>query len=175
MRTIMTITGLALLVWTSSALGQGYAPYNSGNPAGLVDTWYRTYLGRGSLDDPGSLVWVDQLRQGFSPQAVQAGILSSDEYYFRNGGSIQGFIQGLYRDALGRSPTPRALDFWSRRAYTEDRKDLAYDMLTQNTAGGTLVAPPPPVPSYRDGERRRDRDRWYDEHDYRRPYYPFRR
>jgi len=180
MRTIMFLTGTALVCLTVSAPAQTYPP-NYANPSTLVDSWYRTYLGRGTEADPISRSWVDQLRQGFPPETVQAGILSSDEYYFRNGGTMQGFIQGLFRDTVGRAPSPSEMDFWLRRGYLEDRKDIAYEVLTQNPGSGVIAAPAPVAPRYpdRDWQWRRDRD-WSREwgrhdYDYRRPYYPYRR
>jgi hypothetical protein len=184
MRNILTFTAAALFCLPLSAAAQSYD-----DPMALVDSWYRAYLGRSALDDPGSAAWLNLLRQGNSPLAVQAGILASDEYYNRNGGTPQGYIQGLYRDALRRSPTPVDYDFWVRRAYTQDRTALSTELLTLNPGSGILVAPlPPPViiqdhdrrpdrvrELERERERRRDleRERERREHDYRRPVYPY--
>ena len=164
-----------------------------GDPAATVDAWYRTYLGRPAYDDPGSAGWVTQLYQGASPASVLSSILGSDEYFIRSGSSAAGFLQNLYRQIRGRLPTPSEQDFWLRRLYTQDRRAVAYEVLTQNPGSGIVVTPPPSVvvvpDRYREwlrGHERewaRERERHHGEHDqhhhvehdYRRPYYAYRR
>jgi hypothetical protein len=171
MRRILLFTAPALLCLAPFVPAQPPFP-GWGDPVSLVDSWYRTYLGRSSLQDPYSSVWVSQLQGGTPAEAVLAAILASDEYYNRSGSSIQGFIQSLFRDVLGRQPTPGEFDFWMRRAYTGDRKDIAYQLLTQNPGRATIAAPPPPPPGIPDRDRNRWRDRY--DYDYRRPYFPYR-
>jgi hypothetical protein len=135
------------------------------DPASLVENWYQVYLGRNASTDPGAILWENELRVG-------------------NGSTAQGYIEGLFRDVLGRQPTPAELDFWSRRMYTEDRRTIAYELLTQNPGAGVVVTPAaPPVVVRPDRDREHERhydprhrwDRGRDWHDYHRPHYPFRR
>jgi len=188
MRHLLILPALWLVGLPPAAPAQTY----SDDPAATVDAWYRTYLGRPAYDDPGSAGWVTQLYQGADPPSVLSGILGSDEYFNRSGNSMAGFIQNLYRQVRGRLPTASEQDFWLRRLYTQDRKGVAYEVLTQNPGSGTAVTPPSTVVVVperyqtwlrgheREWARERelhhwDRDHHHGEHDYRRPYYPYRR
>src|SRR5262245_22521632 len=91
----------------------GYSDY-AGDSQALVSSWYQRFLGR--PPDPGSATWVQQLQDGSAPDAVLAGILASDEYYRRSGGSPEGFVRKLFRDLTSRRPGPREADYWTRRA-----------------------------------------------------------
>jgi hypothetical protein len=164
-----------------------------GDPGSLVDSWYRTYLGRPA--DSGLTYWVNHLQQGDPPDSVLAGILGSDEYYKRGGGTPDGFVSLLFRDIVKRQPSPSEMDFWVRRQYTEDRQSVADEILTQNPgvwvgAGASVVPPPvattppvvvnpgvivtPGIDYYRYHDWVRDRHYDWDAHrgihDYRRPY-----
>jgi hypothetical protein len=167
----------------SAAQAQGY-----GDPASLVDYWYRTYLGR-APDPSGMATWVNALNQGQSADAVLSSILGNDEFYQRAGSTPEGFITLLFTDIVRQPPTPGDVDFWVRRLYTEDRHEVADELLTQHpgvwVGTGSVVAPPvPPVTPpavvvapglernrYQEWERdrRRDWDRHRDIHEYRRP------
>jgi hypothetical protein len=136
-----------------------------GDPMAMVDSWYRAYLGRTALRDPASAGWVNLLQQGGQPAQVLAGILGSPEYFNRVGGTMPAFIQAVYREAVGRPATPAELRFWLRRALTQSRRDIAFEILSQNPGAGMVVTLPAVVPG-------RPRDRWL--HDYRRPSFPFR-
>jgi hypothetical protein len=165
MRHLLILTTAVLLGQSSAAYAQ---PYD--NSVASVDSWYRTYLGRSALNDPGAAGWINLMRQGNTPTSVIAGILGTDEYYYRVGGTMPAFIQALYRQALQQPLSPSAYNFWLQRAYTEPRQQIAYEVLMLNGAGGPIAAPPPAivVPN-------RERERWrHQQYDYRRPYYPFR-
>jgi hypothetical protein len=153
-----------------------------GDTTSLVDSWYRTYLGR--APDPAMSGWVAQLNQGVPADRVLASILGSDEYYLRAGSTPQGFITRLYSDVLQRAPTPAELDYWVRRMYTTDRTAIADAVLTQNP--GVWVSTPTPAPpavatspavvpgrpsSHWDRDRHWDWDRYHDIHEYHRPGY----
>jgi hypothetical protein len=140
MKYLMTAALIAVGVggWTARA--------SAGAEAVLVDGWYRVHLGR--CADPGGLAgWVGQLRCA-GPEAVRAGILSSDEYYCRHGGTSEGFVTGLYREVLGREPDSREVDSWVcnlRRC--GDRRRLALDFLvaarTELALRAALASAPP--------------------------------
>jgi hypothetical protein len=116
-----------------------------GDPSSLVDYWYRTYLGRPA--DSGLTFWVNHLQQGDPPDSVLAGILGSDEYYKRAGGTPDGFVGLLFRDIVKRQPSPSEMDFWVRRQYTEDRQSVADEILTQNPGVWVGASPPVGVPA----------------------------
>ncbi len=179
MRHFLYLSAAALLCLTASRVdAQVY-----GDTTSLVDSWYRTYLGRPA--DPGMSGWVAQLNQGVPADRVLAGILGSDEYYMRSGSTPQGFITQLYSNILQRPPTPAELDYWVRRMYTTDRTTIADAILTQNpgvwvstpapAAPPPAVAPPVVVPGrpyyHWDRDRHWDWDRHHDIHEYHRPGY----
>jgi hypothetical protein len=169
----------AALFGTSAAAeaARRYPPMAPDQAASLVETWYQAYLGRSALNDPGSAGWIDALQRGTtSPEEVVAGLLGSPEFYGRAGNTMPGFVGLLFRNVVGRDPTPGEIDFWMRRAYTHDRIEIAREVLAQHP--GVAVAPPsvsvvptpavPPRPVYGPGGWR------HHEFEYRRPAYPYR-
>jgi hypothetical protein len=90
--------------------------------AAVVDGWYVRYLGRHG-DPYGVTGFVTALRAGtMSPERVEVAILGSPEYFARRGSNEEGFIIGLYRDVLGRTPhhvldQVHRLRFLGREAY----------------------------------------------------------
>jgi len=48
--------------------------------------------------------WIGQLKSGLSDEQLLAGFTSSPEYYLQAGGTDQAWLDGLYRDVLGRAP-----------------------------------------------------------------------
>jgi hypothetical protein len=169
MKRLILLAGAAVLAFAPAAPAQEPYLRDPGNAAALVDGWYQRFLGRTARTDRGSRMWVDQLVGGSSPEAVLAGILSSDEYYNRAQSRPEQFIRNLFRDVLQRQPNQREYDFWVRRAYAQDtedmktRQDIAYDFLSRNPGSWRTATAPEPEP----------RDRY--DYDYRRPYYPYRR
>jgi hypothetical protein len=95
-----------------------------------VDGWYQQYLHRppGNIDY-GKNDWADGLRNGTPPDAVLAGILGSEEYYGLAGGTPEGFVRQLFRDIVGRDPTRPEFRGWMRRLETQERSELAHDLL----------------------------------------------
>lgn len=73
-----------------------------------VESWYERYLGR--VAEPyGLSTHVALLCQGNAPVAVEASILSSQEYFDRNGCNDVGFVAALYRDVLGVAAAPQQI------------------------------------------------------------------
>jgi len=101
---------LALLMVPAFTGPASAQPYRV-QPRRLVDYWYQRFLDR-PANDEGAGAWVDDLRQGESPQKVLATILSSEEYFQKSGSTNRGFVANLYRDLAGRSPSPREVDHW---------------------------------------------------------------
>jgi hypothetical protein len=69
-----------------------------------IDNWYRQYLGR-RPDPTGVVGWTDMFRRGAPDEEVLGGILGSDEYFQRKGGSNREWVRGVYEDLLRRAPT----------------------------------------------------------------------
>lgn len=76
-----------------------------------VNDLYRTVLGR-DADSSGRSFWVGQVASGVRLEDVAAGFYASDEYFARKGGSNRTFIEGLYRDILGRTADAGGRDYW---------------------------------------------------------------
>jgi hypothetical protein len=169
MRHLCIFTIVVLLAQSSPVSAQVVA-----DPVTLVDSWYRMYLGRSALNDPGSAGWIYLLRRGTSPASVLAGILGSPEYFNRVGGTMPAFITAVYREVVGRPPTPGELRFWLRRAYTQSRRDIANEILAQNPGAGMVVTLPAAVAPPTGPSPGWPRDRWRHRDDYRRPFFPFR-
>jgi hypothetical protein len=104
------------------------APARADRAARMVTAWYQRYLDR-FPNDAGARDWVDQLRRGRDPLLVEAGILSSDEYWRRAGSNPIGWVDRLFRDTTGRPPSPWELRFWTDRARFADRERIAVEFL----------------------------------------------
>jgi HEAT repeats/Domain of unknown function (DUF4214) len=96
----------------------------------LVESWYQRYLGR-SGDRSGLATFAGMLARGVSAEDVQAGILASDEFWRRYGGTAPGFIRGLYESVLNRTPNRAEVDLWGRRynLLRGDRSRLAQEFV----------------------------------------------
>jgi hypothetical protein len=98
----LTLATAAVLMLGGAARGQFQPAYPPLNVPQVLNTWYTHYLGR-NVDQAGMDFWGPRLASR-NPQHVLAGILASDEYLNRNGGTPDGLVLGLYRDVLGRTP-----------------------------------------------------------------------
>jgi len=96
----------------------------------LVESWYQLYLHRAS-DGTGLRDFVDRLRRGVSPEAIQAEILASDEYYRLHGSRPRSWVAGLYADVLDRSPLQQEVQGWVRTLdrYGGSRQKTAEEFL----------------------------------------------
>lgn len=141
-----------LIVLVTLPASAQYGPIGPGRDAQrTVATWYQRFLGR--QPDAYAASWIQALQSGQDPNQVLSGILGSDEYFLRKGGTPRGFVVGLYQDVTGRAPTPQEEAFWAGQIYAGSRADIAYSILTRQ------------APSWDDHPL---------DHDYRRPYYRFR-
>jgi len=157
------LPALLLLVCALPSSGQygRYGDAGDRDAERTVHRWYERFLGR----DPDAYAGghVRALRAGTDPEQVLAGILGSDEYYRRAGGTPARFVSRLYVDAIGRRPTPGEEASGVRQLYHSSRVDVAYSILTRHAQ------------SWDDDDHDRDRGRdWSDRHDYRRPQYRYR-
>lgn len=78
----------------------------------LVTQYYRRFLRR-DPDAAALQAWSThpQLVAGH-PHVALAGILGSPEYFAKKGGNNSSFVWGLYRDVLGRDPSPSEVGGW---------------------------------------------------------------
>lgn len=92
-----------------------------------VRGWYRQFLDRDP--DPGARTWIQALRQGQDARQVLSGILASDEYYQKAGGTARRFVRQMYRDLTG--AVPRDGRYWNlvEQAEFGDRAEVADELL----------------------------------------------
>jgi hypothetical protein len=118
--TALVALGLAV----GPAAAQTQVHYN------LVQSYYQRFLQR-PADPAGLQMWATQMANGLPVEAVQAGILASDEYYQLQGSNPTGFIVGLYQDVLGRAPNDFEIQTWLNywNQVNGDRQQLASTFL----------------------------------------------
>jgi len=114
-----------------------------GRDVSVVQSWYQRYLGR-NPDRGGMETYVGQLQAGASPTELQARILGSDEFYRRWGNTSSGFINGVYRTALGQVPSRQAQLYWKRQLWRNpDREQVALGILESSGVSGSGEEPDP--------------------------------
>ena len=139
---ILVLGVLVALVFSPAVRG------GDGSDVGLVESWYRRYLGRGA-DPIGLHDHLRALRRGTPPLTVEAAILSSDEYYRRHGADPRGFVAGLFYDVLGRPPAPAELADWTAQVARRGRSRVAMQFLRDHHGdlrpSRPVALPPGPV------------------------------
>ena len=83
---------------------------------GLINNYFELYLGR-PADTASVMFYLEEMNEGLGSAGVIQQILSSDEFFLRSGQA--GFIDNLYLDLLGRSPTQPEAGFWKQQLYNE--------------------------------------------------------
>lgn len=76
-----------------------------------VSVLYRTVLGR-EAETSGRLGWVAAISRGMQLETVAAGIYGSTERFNISGATNRGYVEGLYRDILGRNADAGGLNDW---------------------------------------------------------------
>ncbi|MFM7291643.1 MAG: YbaY family lipoprotein, partial [Planctomycetia bacterium] len=90
-------------------LAQQAAPAaNAVAPAAQIQQWIQSYLGRPPRPYE-TEVWLADLQQGKSLTDVQAGILSSSEYFERQRSNRDLYVTDVFRQLYGTAPTPAQL------------------------------------------------------------------
>lgn len=69
----------------------------------LVQGYYKEYLGRQPSSSEVSY-WVNLLQSGWTDEQVQAGLLSSTEYWNRQGQNLSNYVKAVYEQVWGRDP-----------------------------------------------------------------------
>ncbi|MCU0962747.1 MAG: substrate-binding domain-containing protein [Pirellulaceae bacterium] len=87
------------LVWGSDGPGSEIVPYEQ------IVQWFERFLGRRPSSQELS-AWQSDLERGKSLADVQAGILSSSEFFERQQNDRDRFVDEVYRQLNGTAPTP---------------------------------------------------------------------
>lgn len=134
-----TGTGAELAWWQQAlALGETRGKIAMGflvsreRRSAQVDEWYRQYLGREA--DAGGLAWWLDVWQNQGEHAVQAGLLSSAEFFSRTAGTAQ-WLAELYRLLLLRAAAAHEIAWWEQRATTMGRVAVVRSFLASEEYG----------------------------------------
>lgn len=139
---------LAMLTVTTLTVSAGPAMAQTISYGDLVDSWYHRYLGR-RVDPIGRADHVRALRHGTPANVVEAAILSSPEYYLRNGNTPEGYVAALYRDVLGRRAGVTEFSAEVSNVITLGRNAVALQVMALRTPTVVVTSAPvvvsPPV------------------------------
>ncbi len=82
------------------------------NDSAFISQAYLTYLGRSAGADEVSY-WLPQMRAGaVTDEQLEAQFVGSPEYIAAHGGAEAGWVTGMYRDLLGRTPSSAEVNGW---------------------------------------------------------------
>jgi hypothetical protein len=104
-----------------------------------IGNYYIRFLGR-LADTDGMSYWQGRLAGGARQEDVMAGILGSDEYFNRHGGTNAGYVQGLYADLLGRGAGQSEIDYWVGQINGSSRGSVAYAIMASDEFRTSLIA-----------------------------------
>ncbi|HVX13888.1 MAG TPA: DUF4214 domain-containing protein [Pirellulales bacterium] len=91
----------------------------------IITPAYEAYLGR-APDSAGVAWWTLLMEFGLTDEELDANFLASPEFYQHNGGTNQGWIDGLYEQVLGRPADQQGGTYWLRQLNRgESRYDIA--------------------------------------------------
>jgi hypothetical protein len=108
----------------------------------VISSWYIRYLGR-EAEPAGLQGWINAIRRGRSLRDVQVDLLSSDEFYARQGGRDDLFLRGLFKAEVGRIPTQEEMQAWQKRLRRNgDRRSKTVREFVEWAEGQAQVAPP---------------------------------
>jgi hypothetical protein len=79
--------------------------------SGLIAGAYEAYLGRGP-EPAGLAFWLRNMAAGMTIEQLDAGFISSDEYWAGAGGTSADWVRALYVDVLGREAADSEVAFW---------------------------------------------------------------
>ena len=110
-----------------------------------ITGWYQTYLGRA----PGANEvgwWSTQLANGSTDETVEASILGSPEYMHRSlvsaasgTNSGQAFIEDIYNQVLGRSPSAADTSYWLTKLVLNSPGTVAQTIIGSTEARDIVV------------------------------------
>jgi hypothetical protein len=102
-----------------------------------INALYQQYLGR-QADGGGMANWLRVMGNGGGVNSVRQGLLSSQEYFNRQGGSTVAFILAIYRDLLGRTASQNEINRWVPTA-SQSRADLVRRILGSDEAHTIVI------------------------------------
>src|SRR5262249_5801643 len=107
--------------------------------ATIVRDVYVKFLGR-DADANGLNFWVTKMRGGLTDEGIQAAFIGSPEYYAFTGGTDRLWVEGMYKDLLGRLPDKAGEDFWvARLASGAGRDQVAYGFAASDEHEAQLI------------------------------------
>jgi hypothetical protein len=145
MRTIITCSILAIATLSASPAS---AQTQYDRSADYVNSLYVRYLGR-NADQHGLNDHMRALRNGATPDAIEAAILASPEYYARSGNTPEGYVAAMHRDVLGNRAHGREFNQHVRDVLTQGRQVVALHVLSErNVLAAPSYYPSTPAQSY---------------------------
>ena len=96
----------------------------------MVGEWHQLYLGR-KPNEKEQAATMQKLRTGTNAIVVQATLIGGDEFYKKNGGNVDGFIQGVFNSVLGRKATAAEIVMLKAQVNGFGRYKFAVDFLTK--------------------------------------------
>jgi len=96
--------------------------------AALTNIAFQRLLGR-NADSDAAAAWTAALKAGAPPEQLVAGVLGSNEYYGQHSNTDATWLGALFRELLGRDPTPaeRAAQLAALSSGAR-REDIAYGL-----------------------------------------------
>jgi hypothetical protein len=97
----------------------------------IINTLYQQYLGR-QADQTGTNYWISVWSAAGGPEAVQAGIIGSVEYYHAAGGTDAAWVSALYHSILGRDVDQKGLAYWTDYIKTHGKESVVLGFVTSD-------------------------------------------
>ena len=97
----------------------------------LINTLYQQYLGR-QADQAGTNYWISVWNATGGPEAVQAGIIGSAEFYNTAGGTDAGWVTALYKNVLGRDVDAQGLAYWTDYIKSHSKQSVVMGFVTSD-------------------------------------------
>jgi len=142
MKRIFTLAAVALL--SSAGLVRAQVPADEAMP--ILQNWYQHYLGR-QIDQAGINYWYPQITT-HDPREVLADLLSSAEYYKKDGDNPTGLAIGLLRDVYGKNnPAPAEVQQWANYFAQAPSRQAAIEQFLAGAGPNIFNPPPTAVPS----------------------------
>lgn len=104
----------------------------------LIQGVYEHYLGR-AAEPAGLSYWLGRMSAGMRISDLEAGFITSDEYYAKAGGTPSGWVERLYRQVLGRTPSTAEVTGWLPHVDPASRTDVAMGFLLSDEHLGSVV------------------------------------
>jgi len=92
------------------AIASGFA-HSAEYQTRLIMSDYQSYLGR-AASAAEVAAWMPAFNQGSTDEQIATLFVSSDEFYFGQGGTVESWLTGLYRDILGRPADKDGFAAW---------------------------------------------------------------